>query len=211
MNRILIALALAAPLSILACKDPGKDASKAVTEEAKTAEAPKAGEVIPFDSKTSKVDFVGSKVTGSHTGNFGNFDGRVELVDGKIEASTVRVDIDMKSVSSDTEKLTGHLKSKDFFEVDRFPKATFVSTKIVPGGDKGATHTITGNLELHGVTKSITFPATIAVSKDAVTANAEFAIDRTNWGINYEGMADNLIRKDVVLKLAINAPRKPGA
>ena len=210
MNRLLLAVTLAAPLSLLACKDPGKEASKAVTEEAKTTQAQKAGEVIPFDSKTSKLGFVGSKVTGSHTGNFGNFEGRVELVDGKIEASSVRVDIDMKSVTSDTEKLTGHLKSKDFFEVDRFPKATFVSTKIVPGGEKGASHTITGNLELHGVTKSISFPATIAVTNEAVTANANFAIDRTNWGINYEGMADNLIRKDVVLELSIKAPRNKG-
>ena len=69
---------------------------------------------------------------------------------------------------------------------------------------------VTGLLELHGVTKSITFPATIAVTNEAVTANADFAIDRTNWGINYEGMADNLIRKDVVLKLAIKAPRNKG-
>jgi len=211
MNRILIALAVAAPLSLVACKDPGKDAAKAVTEAPQTAQAAqKAGEVLPFDGKTSKLEFVGSKVTGSHNGSFGTFDGRMELVDGKIEASTVRVDIDMKTVTSDTEKLTGHLKSKDFFEVDRFPKATFVSTKIVSGGEKGATHTITGNLELHGVTKSITFPATIGVANEAVTANAEFAIDRTQWGINYEGMADNLIRKDVVLKLSIKAPRNKG-
>jgi len=210
MNRMFIAIAVAAPLSVLACKDPGKDAAKAVTEAPTTPGVQKAGEIIPFDSKSSKLEFVGSKVTGSHNGAFGNFDGRVELVDGKIEASSVRVDIDMKSVSADAEKLTGHLKSKDFFEVDRYPKATFTSTKIVTGGEKGASHTITGNLELHGVTKSITFPATVGVSNEAVTANAQFAIDRTNWGINYEGMADNLIRKDVVLKLAIKAPRIKG-
>jgi len=210
MNRMFLALVVAAPLSLIACKDPSSDASKAVTEAPQTAAAPKGGEVIPFDGKSSKVSFVGSKVTGSHNGAFENFDGRVELVDGKIEASTVRVDIDMKSVTTDTAKLTGHLKSKDFFEVERYPKATFVSTKIVSGGEKGATHTITGNLELHGVTKSITFPATIAVGNEDDTANAEFAIDRTHWGINYEGMADNLIRKDVVLKLAIKAPRNKG-
>lgn len=210
MKRTLLVLAAIAPLSLLACKDPGKDAAKAVTEAPQAVATQKAGVILPFDSKTSKLEFVGSKVTGSHNGAFGNFDGRVELVDGKIEASSVRVDIDMKSVSTDTEKLTGHLKSKDFFEVDRYPKATFTSTKIVPGGEKGATHTVTGNLELHGVTKSITFPATITVGAEAVNANAEFAIDRTNFGINYEGMADNLIRKEVVLKLSIRAPRTQG-
>ena len=68
MHRLFIALAVAAPLTLVACKDPGKDAAKAVTEAPQKSEAPqKAGEVIPFDSKNSKLTFVGSKVTGSHT------------------------------------------------------------------------------------------------------------------------------------------------
>ncbi len=193
----------------LACKDPSKDAAQAVTEAPKTAEAVKAGgEVLAFNNQTSKVSFVGSKVTGSHNGSFNTFDGRVTLVDGKIEASTVRVDIDMKSVDTDTAKLTGHLKSADFFDVEKYPKASFVSTRIAPAQD--GTHTVTGNLELHGVTKSVTFPAKIVVTNEAVTTSAEFAIDRTQWGINYTGMADNLIRKDVVLKLSITAPRNKG-
>ena len=76
---------------------------------------------------------------------------------GPVEAESVVVE--MASVKSDDEKLTGHLQSPDFFDVAKYPKATFESTEIKKGGDKGATHTVTGNLDFHGVKKSITFPA----------------------------------------------------
>lgn len=80
----------------------------------------------------------------------------------------------MDSVKADEGGLTKHLKSADFFDVAKFPKATITSTEIKPGGEKGATHTVTGNLELHGVRKSITFPATITVTGDAATMQSEF-------------------------------------
>ena len=75
----------------------------------------------------------------------------------------------MDSIWTDTEKLTGHLKSADFFDVAKFPKSTFESTEIKAGSSdakaKDATHTVTGNLTLHGVTRSIQFPAKIAVTR----------------------------------------------
>ncbi|NUO53317.1 MAG: YceI family protein, partial [Polyangiaceae bacterium] len=104
-------------------------------------------------------------------------------------------------------KLDGHLKSKDFFEVETFPKATFTSTEIKAGGEGGATHTITGNLNLHGVEKSVGFPAKIKVEKDKVTAEAKFAINRKDFNIVYAGKADDLIKDDVLIKLTITAKR----
>jgi len=97
------------------------------------------------------------------------------------------------------------LKTADFFDVAKFPEATFVSTSIKAGGENGATHTVTGNLTLHGVTKSITFPATISVTGGVATVDANFAINRKDFGINYPGAQDNLIRDDVVMKLTIHA------
>ena len=122
----------------------------------------------------SKVQWTGAKVTGKHDGTFETFTGAVNLVDGNPEKSTVNVDIDTSSLKVDPDKLAGHLKSADFFDVAKYPKATFNSTSIKAGGDKGATHTVTGNFMLHGVTKSITFPATITVAGDDVKVNAEF-------------------------------------
>jgi polyisoprenoid-binding protein YceI len=104
-------------------------------------------------------------------------------------------------------KLTEHLKTPDFFDVAKFPDAKFVSTEIRAGGDKGASHTVTGNLTMHGVTKSVTFPATIAVTADTASVDSDFSINRKDFGINYAGAADNLIRDDVVIKLTIRATK----
>ncbi|HEV8367415.1 MAG TPA: YceI family protein, partial [Pyrinomonadaceae bacterium] len=95
----------------------------------------------------------------------------------------------------------------DFFDVAKFPQATFESTEIKPGGENGASHTVIGNFQLHGVTKSITFPATIAVSGDAVTVESTFAINRKDFGINYAGLPDNLIRDEVVMTLHIKGEK----
>ena len=118
----------------------------------------------------------------------------------------------MDSIWADNAKLTGHLKSPDFFDVPKFPKSTFESTAITTGSSdpkaKDATHTVTGNLTLHGVTKSIQFPARIAVTPDAASLDSEFSLNRKDFGINYPGMANDLIRDEVVLKLAIRAPKK---
>lgn len=155
----------------------------------------------------SKIEFTGSKVSGKHDGSFQQFDGWIALADEKPETAKIAVAIDMTSVKSDDEKLTGHLKSPDFFDVEKNPKATFVSTEIKPGGEKGATHTITGNLNLRGVEKSVTFPATIKVAADKVTAKSEFSINRKDWNIVYAGKADDLIRDGVVIKLDLSADR----
>jgi len=92
--------------------------------------------------------------------------------------------------------------------VAKFPKATFVSTKIEPSSSGASTHTVTGNFELHGVKKSITFPATIQVTPENVAVDAEFAINRKDFGIVYAGKADDLIRDEVVIKLNPRVPRK---
>jgi polyisoprenoid-binding protein YceI len=91
--------------------------------------------------------------------------------------------------------------------VEKYPKATFTSTSIKPGGENGATHTVTGNLDLHGVTRSITFPAKISPSADAVDVDAEFVIKRKDFGIVYPGMPDDLIKDDVLIKLKLHAKK----
>src|SRR6185295_6216026 len=105
------------------------------------------------------------------------------------------------SVTTEEPDLTKNLQTADFFDVQKFPQATFVSTEIKAGGDKGASHTVTGNLTLHGVTKAITFPATITAAPTGVSVESSFAINRKDFGIVYAGASNNLIRDEVVLKL----------
>ncbi|MFO0648783.1 MAG: YceI family protein [Polyangiales bacterium] len=75
------------------------------------------------------------------------------------------------------------------------------------GGSNGATHTVTGTLSLHGQSRSITFPATIAVGASEVTARSEFVINRRDFGLVYPGMPDNLIRDEVTIRFDLRAPR----
>lgn len=197
-------------LALSGCNDPAKDKTKAVATEAKesavTASAGSKG--YEFDQTGSKVEWTGSKVTGKHLGGFKTFKGTINVDEQKAENSSVNVDIDTSSLFTDSDKLVGHLKSPDFFDVAKFPKASFASTSIKAGGDKGASHTVTGNLTLHGVTKSITFPATIKTTPGAVDADAEFAINRKDFGLVYAGAPDDLIRDDVVIKLTIRSRSK---
>lgn len=203
-------LLLIGALMLAGCKDPAKESSKASTGEAVAVSSPVKGAVdYTFDGNDSKITWKASKVSLTHDGGFGTFNGVVHLVDATPEKSSVTVDIDAASIRSDSDRLTGHLKSADFFDVTKFAKAKFESTEVKKGGEKGASHTITGNLTMHGVTKSITFPAKVAVNGDTVSVDADFVINRKDWGLTYPGKADDLISDDVFLKLAVHAKRRP--
>jgi polyisoprenoid-binding protein YceI len=188
--------------------NPGKDKARATVGEAASVVRPALdAEGYTFSQDGSKIEFVGAKVTGKHDGSFAVFSGRVNLVQGAPERSSVEVEMEMNSITTDAEKLTAHLKSADFFDVVRYPKAHFSSTSVKVGREKGATHTVTGNLEMHGVTKSISFPCKIRVSGDSVEVDAEFTVNRKDFGLVYPGKPDDLIRDDVVVKLAVRAKR----
>lgn len=199
------------------CQNPAKDkptaevaeAVKPSTQVAATgtaaqADAPVTYLITPADSK---ISFVGAKITRKHDGSFGAFTGTVRVPNGNVEQGSVTAEADVASMTSDDPKLTGHLKSPDFFDAEKFPKVRFTSTGIQAGGAAGATHTITGNLEMKGVAKSVRFPATVQLAPDGIKVNAEFGINRKDWGIVYPGMPDDLIRDEVLIRLAINAKK----
>jgi polyisoprenoid-binding protein YceI len=214
MNKIGVAL-IGLTLILAGCDDPAANKARAITSEVTTpvsnsqiAQTAGKGESLRLTPDNSKVLFTGSKVTGKHDGGFNQFSGTIDLVNGKVEDSSVRVDIETSSVFSDDDGLTKHLQTGDFFEVEKFPKASFASTKIVRDESKGAnSYTVTGDLELRGAKKAVTFPATIVVSPSEVKVDSEFAINRKDFGIVYGGKADDLIRDDVVIKLDLKAPR----
>ena len=207
MNRRVSLFIALAGLILSACANPATNKPKATTSEAAPVSQPAtAGEVYRITPENSKVEFTGSKVTGSHNGSFQKFNGGINYA-GTPEKSAVKIAIEMNSVTTEEADLTKHLQTPDFFDVQKYPQASFISTEIKPGGEKGATHTVTGNLTLHGVTKSITFPATITVTPGAVNVDSTFAINRKDFGINYAGAANNLIRDEVVLALHVKATK----
>lgn len=141
------------------------------------------------DAKQSDVVWVGRKVTGEHTGH-------IKLTDGKLfhDGKTVTggsFSIDMNSMTntdvSDAEykaKLIGHLKSDDFFSVEKYPTADFVITKVskLKEADK---YKVGGNLTIKGISKPIEFPATITAAGEKVTANATIKVDRAKYDVRY--------------------------
>jgi polyisoprenoid-binding protein YceI len=196
---------VAAGLFVSGCSNPADD-----TESAKVSDAVKAVEAVASAasytiSPDSTISFIGSKITGSHEGGFKSFDGTIAVVGGKIVPPS-KITIQTDSLWADNGRLTGHLKSPDFFDTAGFPTAEFVFTSIKETSEGSE---ITGNLTLHGVTKSITFKSQVTVSDSEVALKAEFDIMRFDFGIVYKGKADDLIRDEVVIKLDVKA--KAGA
>lgn len=189
------------------CSDPSENVHRstasAPSEVSQTA-ATAAGVDYVVRSE-STIGFVGSKVTGSHDGGFRKFEGTVPVADGKVTGTPV-IRIDMDSTWSDNNRLTGHLKNADFFDVPTYPFSTFTVTSVTPQADQ---HLVTGNLELHGVTKSVSFPADLRITPEELTLKAEFALNRKDFNINYAGRADDLIRDNVVIRLDLKASPGP--
>lgn len=166
-----------------------------------TGTAPTPGAVIgKVIKEKSKISFVAAKVTRDHKGEFKNFDGFIEYLGGK--PTRIAFEIDLNSVETDETKLTAHLKTPDFFDVARYPKATFVSTSV--DADE-----VKGNLNLHGVEKEVTIPVITVVNAGGVRTRSEFTINRHDWGISYKGMADDLIKDNVLMKLDLLFPPPP--
>jgi polyisoprenoid-binding protein YceI len=214
MRRYLtIGIVILIALLTYGCANPAANKPKATVANAepeKTSTKPADGEVLTISAQNSKVEFVAAKVTRSHNGSFKQFGGAINLVGNSVQDSQVTIDIETASVVTDEDDLTKHLKTPDFFDVAKYPKATFTSTKIEPSSAGGATHNVTGNFELHGIKKSITFPAIIQVVPDSVSVDADFAINRKDFGLLYPGKADDLIRDGVVIKLTLKVPRAKG-
>lgn len=207
----LLFVALVTVAAAACAKDPTQGKAKAEVSAAKPETAVPAGaEKLTVSPDGSAIGFIGAKVSAQHVGHFHDFTGTIALVDGKPEKSTVTFDVKTGSVSIDggPDKLVNHLKSGDFFDVEHFPSATFTSTEIKAGSDApGMNYTVTGNLELRGTKASVTFPANISVTADKVTVKTEFGINRKQWGIVYAGMADDLIKDNVLIQVDLQVAR----
>lgn len=189
-------------IAAAACQSSGPATSTAApgAEPTATPQAtdPASLKTLTLDAAQSKFDFVAAKITKSHNGAFKQYSGIATVVGDDLHS--VVVEVETASIEVDDPKLTGHLKTADFLDVEKFPKATFKSSAVTKKATAGATHEITGALTLHGVTQQITFPVTVNVAPTAVTASGQITIDRQKFSVTYPGMPDDLIKDDVVLK-----------
>jgi polyisoprenoid-binding protein YceI len=207
-----IATAIVLAFGLVGCESEVDNKPAATVEAPKTeappveppkVEAPAAPAVsMMADPATSKLEWVAAKVTKDHPGGFSTFQASLDVADGKPTA--LKGTIELGSVFSDAEKLTAHLKEPDFFDVAQFAKATFESSALEPiaGAAPGAANTtVKGSLDLHGMKKDLSFPATITAVDGGMDLKAEFTINRKDWGLAYPGKPDDLIKDEVLIKL----------
>ena len=215
------------------CKN-SPESDKAVTTETKEVPAENAsGKTFIIQPADSKIEWVGTKVSGYHVGEVPVKSGELTIRNNGIAGGTFVLDLGNITVTGPEgskkaadDKLTAHLKTADFFEVEKYPTGTFEITGITPFTEAvteaddprqsviskykviNPTHKVSGNLTLKGITKNIEFPAKITVSGNSAEAIAKFNIDRTLWNIVYPGKTDDLIRKEVHLGILIKATRQ---
>lgn len=174
-------------------------------------------QVFDIDVKSSSIAWVGKKVTGQHDGNVQLKSGFLGLKNGKLEAG--KFEIDMTSITckdiADPAKnadLVNHLKSDDFFSVEKFPVAVLTITRIVPKNDvaKGLSHyTCFGNLSIKGKNNPVEFPAIIEINGKSLNAKAKFSIDRTKWDVSYKSgtifpaLADKAIADNIDFEVSL--------
>lgn len=193
---------------------PAASVSETAATSPDTAAAQPGGPVSTAKviKEKSSIEFIGAKVTGDHNGKFNDFDGSIEYA--AATPQRVSFTMDLGSLQTDEPKLDTHLKTPDFFDVAQYPTATFTSTSLTPappGAPEGTTHILSGTLNMHGVTKEVTIPVMAQQSTEGVRATSDFTINRHDWGISYKGMADDLIKDDVRIKLNLLFPPPPVA
>ena len=166
-----------------------------------------APKVVNVNKSASSIAWLAKKVTGEHNGTVGISAGALNVNGNKLIGGNFTIDLKTIKALDITDpgynqKFIGHITSGDFFEVEKFPTASFVITKV-------AGNQVTGNLTVKGITKSITFPAEIAIKGGKVTAKANITIDRTDFNIKYgskkffDSIGDKAIYDDFALTVSL--------
>lgn len=217
MKSISLFTALAIPaLFFASCGSP--DGSEATVTDATTPVETPTATAYTVDTESSVLTWKGSKITGSsHEGTLKLASGTLNAEGGNLVGGKFTIDMtsldntDLKGTDGHA-KLVGHLKSDDFFSVEAHPTATFEITGVTPkAGEAGATHEISGNLTIKGITKNLTFPATVNLNDNSVTATADFFFDRTLYDVKFnssnffENLGDNAINNEISIKVDLKA------
>lgn len=169
-----------------------------------------------IDPMHSEVQFkVKHLMVSTVTGLFSQYEGKLEMVGDDFEDANITFSADINSISTGNEQRDGHLKSADFFDAEQFPKLTFTSTSFAKTGDD--TYNLTGDLTLHGVTKSVTLKAEYGGQMQdfygQTKAGFELSgvIKRKEFGLNWDAVTEAggvVVSDDVRLVLNIQVTKQ---
>jgi len=178
----------------------------------------KGSKEVKLDIVLSQVLWRGHRIAldgNRHRGSVKLESGNFLLKDGTLVGGKFAIDLNSLAVSDQEpgkgkERLEGHLKGADFFEVERYPTAQFeIADLIAIDSISGANHLVKGNLTIKGITKPIEFPARIMIQGKVVSAvSLPFEINRTEWGVNYGSGLLGTIQDKIIsdmIKLTVQA------
>ena len=180
-----------------------------------TAQAgnPVAGQPMKVNTGNSKILWTASKVTGQHNGSVAIKDGNVEMNDGLLTGGSFTMDLTSITVldleGKGKENLEGHLKSDDFFGVEKFPTAKLVITNAKSTGS--GVYNIKADLTIKGITHPIEFVANVKPEGTGVKATADIKVDRTMYDVRYgsgkffDNLGDKAIFDDFNLAVTLVA------
>lgn len=171
-------------------------------------------EKITVDKNLSSVTWRASKVTGTHFGKVKISQAELDyqnnrILGGSFEIDMISITVEDISDAGSNKRLTDHLKSDDFFSVDKFKTSSLKITEAKTSNGKD--YQITGNLVIKGISNPVTFPAKVEVNGGEVIASGNITFDRTKYDIKYrsgsffEGLADRLIYDEVQLEVRLVA------
>ncbi len=139
-------------------------------------------------------------------GQFSKVTGRIVYDAGNVAASKVEATIEVTTIDTQDPKRDAHLKSPDFFDVVKYPKMTFTSTKV---WKEGETVRVVGDLTMHGVSKSITLElAGLPVEGKVMSATARGKLSRREFGLTWNKMIETggvVVGDEVGLTIEIQA------
>jgi polyisoprenoid-binding protein YceI len=166
-------------------------------------------EKYKVDTAHSTVGFTVTHLSLSEVdGRFKDFTGDIDWDAKNPAKSSVNFTVQAKSVSTDNDKRDEHLRSADFFDVEKYTTLSFKSTKVAPLGEDR--YSITGDLTIHGVTKPVTVSANIKGPIDAfkdgnlsLGFRTTFKINRIDYkvGDGWKGGSDSVVSHDVFITL----------
>ena len=175
----------------------------------------RAGDIYQIDTVHSSITFsVNHLVISKVNGRFGEFTGKIDYDEKDISKSAAEVSIATARVDTDNEERDQHLKSAEFFDVDKYPTMTFKSKRIEKKGEKLSA---VGDLTLHGVTQEITIPIEFGGKildpwgKTRIALDGSTRLDRTQFGLKWSKTMDNgglMVGNEVRISLNIEAVKQ---
>ena len=218
--RISVA-SLLALLFFYSCKNDPKDQSTNSTPKLDTIQEVAVSKVgaATFLVTGGTINWSGKKSIGDgHSGTINVEKGELlvnqnQLINGKIILDMHSITVSDIKDAGERRDLESHLRDSDFFEADKFPKAEFVISQVLPSTNPAYNWLIVGDLTMKGKTKPVNIPVTMSIEGDKLKAQSvTFPINRTEWGVNFHsgilGTAkDKLINDNVMLSLTLEAKK----